>query len=722
MSDALVGNLVDNRYRVQSRLARGGMSTVYLATDQRLERDVALKVLHPHLADDPQFLDRLGREAKAAARLSHPHVVGVLDQGEDGRLAYLVMEYIKGHTLRDVLNDKGALSPRLALALIDPVVEGLGAAHAAGMIHRDIKPENVLIADDGRIKLGDFGLARAISTSTSTGALIGTVAYLSPELVLGKQADARSDIYSVGIMLYEMITGRQPFDGEVPIQVAYQHVNSTVEAPSAEVPGLASEIDELVQWCTDRDPDKRPVDGNALLSELRHIRTNLSDAELDLQPPAAIRSALPAVAAPPGRPPGGPVPAPDAGETAYVPAPSEMPTESYGRFQQPTETFGSLQQPTEMIARNSGNPTTVMSNAPQRPAYGPLSTPDEAAYQGSDGYDDAVEPASAPSKRVQRKLDRDEEKARQRAAATPTKSLHEGNPRRRGLVWIVLLVVAALLAAVAGWFFGMGPGSPGTIPPVANKTVAEAQDLLRTAGFQSTVKDVFDDDVSPGLVVGSEPTAGEVIRKFQPVSLAVSKGPQLFPLPELTGKTLDEAKTALNGAEMALGPVTETFDESAPAGTVLAQAPRSGNPVKHGTPVGLTVSKGPQPIPVPNVRGQEQGAAVKALEAAGLKAVVSPDTVNDKNVPKGAVVAQDPASGNLTKGGAVTLIISKGPKLVEVPSFIGKQAKEAQDALEQLGFKVQIDNILGGFFGTVRAQDPVNTSVPEGSTITLTVV
>ena len=721
MSDALVGNLVDNRYRVQSRLARGGMSTVYLATDQRLERDVALKVLHPHLADDPQFLDRLGREAKAAARLSHPHVVGVLDQGEDGRLAYLVMEFIKGHTLRDVLNEKGALSPRLALALIDPVVEGLGAAHAAGMIHRDIKPENVLIADDGRIKLGDFGLARAISTSTSTGALIGTVAYLSPELVLGKQADARSDIYSVGIMLYEMITGRQPFDGDVPIQVAYQHVNSTVEAPSLAVPGLATEIDELVQWCTDRDPDKRPVDGSALLSELRHIRTNLSDAELDLQPPAAVRSPLPAVAAPPARPPGGAGPASDAHDaqdardaqdTAYVQPPSEMPTEVYG----------SLARPTETISRTSGNPTTVMSGAPRRPAYGPLSTPDEAAYDGAAGYDGPADVAVAPSKRAQRKLDRDEEKARQRAAATPTKTLHEGNPRRRGLLWIVLLIVAALLAAVAGWFFGMGPGSPGTIPPVANKTVAEAQDLLRTAGFQSTVKDVFDDDIPPGLVVGSEPEAGEVIRKFQPVSLAVSKGPELFPLPELTGKTLDEAKATLNAAEMALGPITETFDESAPAGTVLAQAPRSGNPVRHGTPVALTVSKGPQPIPVPDVRGQEQRAAVDALEAAGLKAVVSPETVNDRKVPKGSVVAQDPASGNLTKGGSVTLTISKGPKLVEVPSFIGKQAEEAKEALEELGFEVKVDEILGGFFGTVRDQYPVDTSVPEGSLITLTVV
>ncbi|MGY3317647.1 protein kinase domain-containing protein [Arthrobacter sp. TE12232] len=716
VSDALVGNLVDNRYRVQSKLARGGMSTVYLATDQRLERDVALKVLHPHLADDPQFLDRLGREAKAAARLSHPHVVGVLDQGEDGPLAYLVMEYIKGHTLRDVLNEKGALSPRLALALIDPVVEGLGAAHAAGMIHRDIKPENVLIADDGRIKLGDFGLARAISTSTSTGALIGTVAYLSPELVLGKQADARSDIYSVGIMLYEMVTGRQPFDGEVPIQVAYQHVNSTVEAPSVQVPGLAAEIDELVQWCTDRDPDKRPVDGNALLSELRHIRTNLSDAELDLQPPAAVHRPLPAVAAPPSRPPAGAVPASAVQDTAYVRPPNDMPTEVYG----------GLQQPTEMISRG-GNPTTVMTNGPRRPAYGPLSTPEDSstpedgAYQGAAGYDEPGDVGTATSKRAQRKLDRDEEKARQRAAATPTKTLHEGNRRRRGLVWIVLLVVAALLAAVAGWFFGMGPGSPGTIPPVANKTVAEAQDLLRTAGFQSTVKDVFDDNVSPGLVVGSEPKAGEVIRKFQPVSLAVSKGPELFPLPDLTGKTLDDAKTALNGAEMALGPITETFDETAPAGTVLAQAPRSGNPVRHGTQVGLTVSKGPQPIPVPDVRGQEQGAAVKALEAAGLKAVVAPDPVNDRTVPKGAVVAQDPASGNLTKGGSVTLTISKGPKLVQVPSVFRKPEAEAVQALKDAGFDVKVTYAFGAsVLGLVAGQDKTGQQ-PEGSLITITV-
>ncbi|KIS27691.1 protein kinase [Arthrobacter sp. SPG23] len=710
VSDPLVGTLVDNRYRVQSRLARGGMSTVYLATDQRLERDVALKVLHPHLVNDGNFLDRLGREAKAAAKLSHAHVVGVLDQGSDGHTAYLVMEYIKGHTLRDVIKEKGALSPRLALALIDPVVEGLGAAHAAGLIHRDIKPENVLIADDGRIKVGDFGLARAVTASTSTGALIGTVAYLSPELVLGRQADARSDIYSVGIMLYEMITGKQPFDGEVPIQVAYQHVNSTVEAPSAVVPGLAAEVDELVQWCTARDPEQRPLDGNALLSELRHIRTNLTDAELDLQPPAAIAAVAhsPAGLRPPAHPPGNPSANPPSGSQAQV-------------RQDHTEILSAGQHPTEIISRQS-NPTTVLSASPRPGQFGPLAAPGGPEPAFGEPGDDEPDTAVPLSKRAQRRQDRDAAKAQSKAASTPVRSLREGNPRRRGLLWIIILVIAALLATGAGWFFGMGPGSPGTIPRVANKTVAEAQQLLGTAGFQSTTKDVFDDDIRAGLVVGTEPEAGREIRKFQVVSLFVSKGPQLFPVPGMSGKSLDEAKNELNGAEMALGTVTETYSESEPAGTVLAQDPAAGTPARHGTPVSLTVSKGPEPVPVPDVRGQEQGAAVKALEAAGLKAVISPQTVNDKKVPKGAVVAQDPSSGTLTRGQTVTLTVSKGPKLVDVPSYIGKQANDARKALEKLGFEVRVNNILGGFFGTVRDQDPVNTQVPEGSVVTLTVV
>lgn len=753
VSDSLVGSLVDNRYRVNSRLASGGMSTVYLATDQRLDRDVALKVLHPHLVNDGNFLDRLSREARSAAKLSHPHVVGVLDQGHDGRTAYLVMEYIKGHTLRDVIRQKGALSPRLALALIDPVVEGLGAAHAAGLIHRDVKPENVLIADDGRIKIGDFGLARAVTTTTSTGTLIGTVAYLSPELVLGQPADARSDIYSAGIMLFEMLTGKQPFDGDVPIQVAYQHVNSTVAPPSSLVPRLAAEVDELVQWCTAKDPEKRPVDGNALLTELRHIRTNLSDAELDLQPPAAWREDGPAAAGSrgPGQAGGG-IPIP--------PAPQRLPSRpgspaghtevlSHVQDQARLEQGPGGQRPTEVIPHAS-NPTTIFPARRLPPGYGLDTDNDFDAGPDAGGADfdradfdgapaDAVWPHTkqraaaaqtgkaaagqgALSKREQRKQDRVDERARARAAATPLRSLHEGNARRRGVLWIMILVIAALLATGAGWFFGMGPGSPGTVPSVANRTVAEAQQLLLAAGFQSSTEDVFDDDVRAGLVVGSEPKAGTEIRRYQQVSLFVSKGPQLFPLPQLTGKSLEAAKEALNRAEMALGKIIEKFDEAAPAGTVLAQAPAAAAQVKHGTQVSLTVSKGPQPIPVPDVRGAEQSAAFRTIEAAGLVAVVEETAVNDRNVPKGAVARQEPASGTLTRGSTVTLTISAGPKLVKVPNYIGEQVSDAREALEKRGFQVRVNNILGGFFGTVRDQDPVDTEVPEGSVVTLTVV
>ena len=685
VSDRLVGALVDNRYAVRSKLARGGMSTVYLATDLRLERDVALKVLHPHLATDEAFLGKLGQEAKAAAKLSHPHVVGVLDQGNDGATAYLVMEFIKGHTLRDVIRSKGALPPRLALALIDPVVEGLGEAHAAGLIHRDVKPENVLIADDGRIKIGDFGLARAVTTSTSTGTLIGTIGYVAPELVLGKPADARSDIYSVGIMLYEMLTGQQPYDGEVPIQVAYKHVNETVGPPSALVPGLAAEMDELVQWCTANDPENRPVDGHALLQELRHIRTNLTNSELDLRPPAA------------------------------VPAGQQNPTEIIARANNPTAALSSFPRPQPPQPSREPHPPYA-----PRVLYPPDDPPDTQHVPYA--QDNRSQPAGPLSKRAQRKQDREDEKARSRAAATPVRNLREGNPRRRGVLWVVLLIIIALLATGAGWFFGMGPGAAATIPAVANKTVAQAQQLLSEAGFQSRTNDVFDDDIPSGLVVGSDPAAGTESRKFQPVALFVSKGPQLFELPTLTGGTLEEAKNALNQAEMALGKVTEQFDETVAAGVVLAQDPVSGTPARHGTPVNLLVSKGPEPIPVPSVVGMEEDDAVDAIEAAGLTADVLKDEVNDPNVPRGSVAAQSPATGTLTKGGTVTLTISDGPKLVNVPSFVGKQATEARKGLEALGFKVEVNNVLGGFFGTVRDQDPVDEDVPEGSVITLTVV
>ncbi|WP_413250669.1 Stk1 family PASTA domain-containing Ser/Thr kinase [Sinomonas flava] len=655
LSDALVGSLVGGRYRVESRLAIGGMATVYVASDTNLEREVALKVLHPHLSQDPSFAERLEHEAKAAARLSHPHVVSVLDRGHDGDVFFLVMEYVPGRNLRQLLNESGPLAPKQALALIYAVVEGLAAAHAAGLVHRDIKPENVLLGDSGQIKVADFGLARAATASTSTGLTLGTVAYIAPELVQRTGGDARSDLYSVGIMLYELLTGRQPFRGDLPDQIAYQHLTADVPPPSELVPGLSPELDELVQWAAARDPEDRPVDAEALLGEIRHIRTHLSDAQLDLR----------------------------AGSTEHLPQTGSARTDVLPAAR------------TEVIGAVSANRTTVMPHA-------------------------AV-PAPATPRQV-RKRERDAAREAASAAATPTRTLAPGG-RRRGVVWALIVIVLALVAALAGWFFGVGPGAAATVPNVKELTVAQATPLFDRAGLTFSTQDVFDDGVAAGLIVGSTPPGGTEIRRFQGVSLLVSKGPQLFPLEDLRGRSLDEAKAGIARAQMALGAVTEAYSETAAAGTVTAQDPGPGTPLRRGAAVALTVSKGPQPIPVPQVVGKSQSEALAALRAAGLDPVVSADEVNDRNIPKGAVAAQSPGAGTaLTKGGKVTLTISKGPKLVRVPNYVGKQADQAADALRKLGFDVRIEKVLGGFFGTVRAQDPVDADVPEGSTVTLTVV
>ena len=265
----MVGRLLDGRYQIRARIARGGMATVYLATDLRLERRVAVKVMHAHLADDAAFRDRFIQEARSAARLAHPNVVNVFDQGQDLGTAYLVMEYLQGITLRDLLGEYGRLTSEQTTDILEAVLAGLVAAHRSGIIHRDLKPENVLLADDGRIKIGDFGLARAATSHTASGqALLGTIAYLSPELVTRGIADTRSDIYAVGIMMYEMLTGEQPFKGEQPVQIAYQHANDSVPAPSLKNPAVPSLLDDLTLWATSRDPEERPRDARAMLDQL----------------------------------------------------------------------------------------------------------------------------------------------------------------------------------------------------------------------------------------------------------------------------------------------------------------------------------------------------------------------------------------------------------------------------------------------------------------------
>ena len=292
--DALIGRTLDGRYRVLRRIADGGMATVYLAVDERLDREVALKVMRQHLTHDESFVTRFRREARSSASLSHPNVVAVYDQGEDDGCIFLAMEYVPGQTLRDVMREEGLLSPRAALDVLEPVLRALAEAHAKGLIHRDVKPENVIINDNGTVKVADFGLARAVTSQTVTstqGVLLGTVAYLSPEQVERGIADARSDVYAAGLMLFEMLTGTKAFTGDTAIHVAYQHVHGGVPAPSSRVAGLPPALDDLVAVATARDPDDRPADAGEFLALVRRTRATLSAGALDARPAGVAAAA-----------------------------------------------------------------------------------------------------------------------------------------------------------------------------------------------------------------------------------------------------------------------------------------------------------------------------------------------------------------------------------------------------------------------------------------------
>ncbi|HLQ54239.1 MAG TPA: protein kinase, partial [Streptosporangiaceae bacterium] len=272
-----VGQLLDGRYRVGARIARGGMATVYLGSDTRLERTVALKIAHPELANDADFVRRFIDEARSVARLSSPNVVAVYDQGADGDILFLAMEYVPGRTLRELLTERGRLGPREALDIIEGVLTGLSAAHASGIIHRDVKPENVLLTAGHAVKVADFGLARAAAKAgrTQTGMIIGTAAYLAPEQVSHRISDARTDVYASGVMLFELLTGVQPHTGATPLAVAYKHVNEVVPAPSGITPGLPPALDALVALATSRDPDLRPADAGQFLQAITEVRRGL---------------------------------------------------------------------------------------------------------------------------------------------------------------------------------------------------------------------------------------------------------------------------------------------------------------------------------------------------------------------------------------------------------------------------------------------------------------
>ncbi|MFJ4712237.1 Stk1 family PASTA domain-containing Ser/Thr kinase [Streptomyces sp. NPDC088785] len=641
LQDPLLGHVLDARYRIDARIAVGGMATVYRAVDTRLDRVLALKVMHPSLAADASFVDRFIREAKSVARLSHPNVVGVFDQGTDGPYVFLAMEYIAGCTLRDVLRDRGALRPRAALDILEPVLAALGAAHRAGFVHRDMKPENVLIGDDGRVKVADFGLVRAVDTVTNTtGSVLGTVSYLAPEQIEHGTATPSVDVYACGVVLYEMLTGGKPHLGDSPAQILYKHLNEDVPPPSAAVPGLPYELDELVASATARTPGVRPYDAVAFLAQVLAARATLSDVQLDAVPPQA-----------------------HAAEHAGA------------------------DDRTSVIPRAAGS----------GPVQLPLPVRDEPHYQHTSRLESPPPPMP------------------------PAPPRGPGRGPRRGLVAVVAAVLLALGVGTGVWYINSGQFTK--VPTILSQSRAEAERRVEGAGLSvGKVTEKYSDAFDRDTVMGSDPAPGSRIRDNGTVDLTVSKGPETVKVPGLKGTTLARARSGLKDAGLEPGMVTRAFSEDIAKGAVISSDPKAGTTRRSGSAVALVVSKG-APVDVPDVTGESQEDAVADLADAGLKARTAPARVTSDE-DKGDVAKQSPGEGKqLAEGDTVTLTISKGPVMVEVPDVTGMKVDEATSALEAAGFQVDEDRGLLGLFGDHVDKQSVDggDEAPKGSTIKITI-
>lgn len=598
LQDPLVGQLLDGRYRIEARIAVGGMATVYRAVDTRLDRVLALKVMHPALATDVSFVERFIREAKSVARLAHPNVVAVFDQGAQGAYVYLAMEYVAGCTLRDVLRERGALQPRAALDILEPVLAALGAAHRAGFVHRDMKPENVLIGDDGRVKVADFGLVRAVGTATdTTGSLLGTVSYLAPEQIEHGTADTRSDVYACGVVLYEMLTGAKPHTGENAAQVIYRHLNSDVPAPSAVVPGLPVALDSLVASATARNPEVRPHDAVLLLAESREARAALTDAELDAVPPGALSDAHDGTD---DRTSVIPRALPVDGDGVHRTSRLEMPPEGPAAPRRGTGRRGPFGGPHRKLIMvltavlltlgigtgvwyiNSGQFTQVPSllGQTQQTAEKRLSDKGLGLKGVERVFSDTVERGSV-------------------VGSDPA-----SGDRIRGNGSVKLVV-------------SRGPEIV-RVPDVVEGSLADARRALKKVGLvPGMVTREFNEDVARGEVIRTDPRAGADRTPDTAVALVVSKGAPVD-VPDVTGLSIEAATAELEAQGLKADVLLARINSPEAQGDVAEQSPGEGVEAAEGDTVELTVSKGPRMLVVPDVTGRDVDEARSTLEEAGF--------------------------------------------------------------------------------------------------------
>ncbi len=625
------------------------MATVYLATDLRLERRVAIKVMHGHLADDSKFKERFIQEARSAARLAHPNVVNVFDQGQDSDMAYLVMEYLPGITLRDLLTEHKLLTTEQTLDILEAVLAGLAAAHKAGIVHRDLKPENVLLADDGRIKIGDFGLARAASANTATGAaLLGTIAYLSPELVTRGVADTRSDIYAIGIMMYEMLTGEQPFKGEQPMQIAYQHANDSVPAPSRKNAKVPAELDDLVLWSTSREPDDRPRDARAMLDRLYEVHSDLMTAFPTTAATSVQRTMVLPTAA-----------SQDAtAETQVIGQRGRLPLAPTSVHSQPALARGAAPDPTSALAlsakkRRSRAPLIVIlilllvggaGAAGWYFGFGPGSSVTIPSDLAGKSPEAATAELTALGLAVNPQNGAISDPVVPVGAVAATDPAGGSSVTQGGVVQLLLSTGPKLLA----------------VPAFAGMTEDDAKAAIAAAPF-SLDKNVirqFNATIASGTVIDALAADGSTLTgiaqygELQPVTLIVSVGP----IPDVSGLSVGDATAALKKAGLAKGEVRETENsDTIPQGSVIRAVPVAGAEiVRQGDFIDLITSKGVEQVTVPDVAGKILNDAIQTLRDAGFRVSDSDFTEAQKALFKAK--STNPAAGTLRpKGSAVSI-------------------------------------------------------------------
>jgi eukaryotic-like serine/threonine-protein kinase len=633
MAGLAPGTLVDERYKIVSRLGAGGMADVFLAEDEQLGRKVALKLLYQRFAEDPGFVERFRREAQAAAGLQHPNVVSVYDRGAYDGTYYIAMEYLPGRSLKQLIRAEAPLDPIRAIDLTLQILKAARFAHRRGVIHRDLKPHNVIVDDSDNAKVTDFGIARAgASDMTETGSIMGTAQYLSPEQAQGHAVSAGSDLYSIGVVLYEMLTGRVPFDAESAVTIALKHVSEAPPPMAVFNPDVPAELDQVVMWALNKNPVDRPANADQFITALEQARASIQSGEpgqrtasmAALAGVAAGRyAAAAAVSAPPAAPPPpgtGPF---DVVDTAGYEPDDELPP--HRRALWPW-----LVALLVLLLAGGGVAAYLLLRPVKQVVPGVVGEPFTAAQSQLQGKGFTVSQLQVTN-------------------AKASGTVIAQNP---------LAGVKAKEGSNVSLTVSSGPGNT-TVPTVVGETLQQAKSSIQIANLKvGKIVHQTSTQYAKGQVIDTSPTAGQQPPVGTHVTIFVSSGPPSVQVPDVTNEDLGQAKSTLQSRGFNVNTISQTSSTAAP-GTVLSQDPAGGKSAATGATVTLVVAKAPPTLAVPNVVGKTRGAAEAALGASGFPATVQPQTVNDPT-QNNVVLSQTPAASSQAKKNTnVTIVVGK---------------------------------------------------------------